>query len=78
MDRFAVGELIFVAASSLHLDCVFCTTIMRVRMTQIRVAGAMHCINNLSVTLAPKSLTRAPGRGHLAVMSSIFRHICAR
>ena len=45
-------EMSILAATLVHFHRFICTTIMRVRMTQIRVAGAIHCINNLSVTLA--------------------------
>jgi hypothetical protein len=50
---------------------------MRVGMTHIPVAGAMHRINNLSFTRARiRQRMRRPR--HLAAMSSAFRHICAR
>jgi hypothetical protein len=60
----------------LHLPCVVCTTIMRVCMTQIRVADAMHRPHNVGVTLA--SCVEHSGRARmLAAISSDFRHISA-
>jgi hypothetical protein len=70
-------ELDLLAAMLVHFHRFICTTIMRVGMTQISVAGAVRRTNNLGVTLA-RPLTSAPAAGHLAAMSSVFRHICAR
>jgi hypothetical protein len=50
---------------------------MRVGVTQIRVTGATHRTNNLRVTRAA-SVNECADCGHLAAMSSAFRHICAR
>ena len=48
---------------------------MRVRVTQVRVAGAMHCTNNLGVMLGG-SVNVGADRRHPAAMSTAFCHIC--
>ena len=72
-----LSKLNILAATLVHSHRFICTTIMRVGVTQIRVTDATHRTNNLSVTRAASVNERADC-GHLAAMSSGFRHICAR
>ena len=72
-----LSKLNILAATLVHFRRFICTTIMRVRMTQTNLLDAMRCVNNLDVTPA-EFVNACAGRGYLAVMSSIFRHICAR
>jgi hypothetical protein len=65
------------AATLVHFHLVICTIIIRVGMTQTNLLDAMRCVNNLGATLA-EFVNAGAGPGHLAVMSPIFRHICAR
>jgi hypothetical protein len=50
---------------------------MRVGMTQIHLADAMHRTHDLSVTLVP-FVNECASCKHFAAMSSAFRHILAR
>jgi hypothetical protein len=63
--------------TSLHLDCVLCTTILRVRMTQFRVdrRDASHAQRRRH---ARRVRWRERQPQNLAAMSSAFRHIPAR
>ena len=72
-----LSEKNILAATLVHFHRFICTTIMRVRMTQTNLLDAMRYVNNLDVTPA-EFVNACAGRGYLAVMSSIFRHICAR
>ena len=48
------------AASPLHLDCVFCTTFLRVRMTQI-LRRQTRCIAHTTLACTDHSLTTCVG-----------------
>src|SRR5512134_910781 len=72
-----LSKLHVLAATLVHFHRFICTTIMRVGMTQISVAVAMHRTNNFGVTLA-RLVNDCTGGEHLAAISSVFRHICAR
>jgi len=72
-----LSKHIILEATLVHFHRFICTTIMRVRMTQTNLLDAMRCVNNLDVTPA-EFVNACAGRGYLAVISSIFRHICAR
>jgi hypothetical protein len=67
----------FVATSPLHLDCVICTTFLRVRMTQIR-ADRRDASHAQFKRRTRRGCERVPDRLNPAAMSPIFRHICAR
>src|SRR4029079_3905224 len=67
----------FSRASSLHLDCDFCTTFLRVRMTHFASTEAMHRTYNVRIALAA-FVDTCMSRRHLAAISSGFRHILAR
>jgi hypothetical protein len=47
-----LSKLNILAAPLVHFHRIICTTIMRVRMTQIRVTEAMHRTDNFGVTIA--------------------------
>jgi hypothetical protein len=72
-----LSKLSILAALLVRFHRAICTIIMRVRMTQLRLAGAMHCTDNLGVML-DGSVNVGAGRRHPAAMLSAFRHICAR
>jgi hypothetical protein len=72
-----LSKLNILAATLVRFHRVVCTTIMRVGMTQFRVADAMRRTNNLGITIA-RVVNECTSYGHLAAMSSVFRHICAR
>jgi hypothetical protein len=57
-----LSKLNIPAATLVHFHRFICTTIMRVCMTQISVAVAMHRTNNFGVTLARIVNERAPLR----------------
>ena len=50
MDETALlsERTLFTPENSLHLDCVLCTTILRVGVTKIHVAGATHHPHNVA------------------------------
>jgi hypothetical protein len=54
-----LSKLNILAATLVHFHRFICTTIVRVRMTQIPVIELMHRTNDLGVTLAPHPLTNA-------------------
>ena len=72
-----LSKLTILAALLVRFHRVICTIIMRVRVTQVRVAGAMHCTNNLGVMLGG-SVNVGADRRHPAAMLTAFCHICAR
>ena len=72
-----LSKLNILTATLVHSHRFICTKIMRVGVTQIRVADATHRTNNLSGTRVASVDERAGWR-HLAAISPAFRHICAR
>jgi hypothetical protein len=76
-DSFTVATNLLAGKKLLHFHRVICTRIMRVGMTQIHLADAMHRTHDLSVTLVP-FVNECASCKHFAAMSSAFRHILAR